>query len=490
MSEAIDSFHQRLIRELGRLGELVPGAGEWPVDRLRLSGTASFASCFDVDTAALAAAAASNLAAGVTDLDRDRVEALFTTRVEIDGRALPKWADLSGYYRTATDGIIQFHANFPHHAAGLVERLGCAPDRDAIQAAVLGWDPDELEAQLIADGMVAARMRTLDEWAAHPHARATEHLPLITVEQIGDAPPRPADPDRALRVLDCSRVLAGPVTGMTLAAHGADVLRVGAAHLPSVELCVAATGFGKRNTNLDLTTATGAAAFGDLLDSADVWIDGYRPGALASHGFPAERIGPGGVVVQISAFDGSADTDGPWAGRRGYDSIVQTTTGIVAEGTARRATEGTARRAAEGTARRAAEDTARRAVEGTARRAVEGTARRAAEDTDRPAPTPLPVQALDYCTGLLGAFAALRLAQHQARVGGTWVARLSLLRTRNWLVGLAPPADFDPSPAEARAETLHTVNTEWGRLTAPRPIGGHWPTPPQPLGTAEPAWQA
>jgi hypothetical protein len=449
-----DEAPTRRVREAAtEVARLVPGP-DLAVDRLRLTGTASFASCFDVDTAALTASALSNLAAGVADLDRDRVAALFAGRVLVDGETRPAWADLSGNYRTSTGGFIQFHCNFPHHRDGVVARLGCAPERDAVQRAVLDWDPDELEATLIADGMIAARMRTLAEWAAHPHALATAGLPLITVERIGDGPPRPppgagdAAGGRRLRVLDCSRVLAGPVAGMTLAAHGADVVRVGAGRLPTVEACVLATGFGKRNTDLDLATPGGAADFAALLGGADVWIDGYRPGALAGLGFPAERAGPGSVVVQVNAFDTTDDIPPgratPWAGRRGFDSIVQTTTGIAAEGMAR---------------------------------------------SGRDTPTPLPVQANDFCTGLLAAFAARRLVDHQARVGGTWLARLSLLRTRNWLVDLAPPVDFEPAPVPVLPEALQTVDSDWGRLTAAHPIGGGWATPPRPLGTSPPTWE-
>ncbi len=442
-----DPLTARIIEAAGPIVDLVPGP-ELAIDELTVGGTTSFPSCFDVDTAALTAAALSNLVAGETHLDRDRVAALFAGRIRVDGEALPTWADLSGTYPTATGGFIQFHCNFPHHAAGVVARLGCEPTREAVERAVLDWDPDELEAQLIADGMIAARMRTLAEWDDHPHARATAELPLITVERIGDGEPRPAPgADRRLRVLDCSRVLAGPVTGMTLAAHGADVLRVGAARLPSVELCVLATGFGKRNTDLDLATDEGSAAFGRLLDTADVWIDGYRPGALAGLGFPVERAAPGSVTVQINAFDAPedipADRPTPWAGRRGYDSIVQTTTGLAAEGMARSGRDG---------------------------------------------PTPLPVQANDYCTGLLAAFAARRLVEHQSRVGGTWLARLSLLRTRNWLVGLAPPVDYEAALVEVAPGATQTVTTEWGELHAARPIGGSWPNPPAPLGSSPPVW--
>ncbi len=419
-----------------RVADLVPGPA-LAIDRLELSGASTFPSAFDVDLAARTCAGLAVLADGGTTLDLDRLMALLVTHVEVDGGAVPAWADLSGYYDTADGGHIQLHCNFPHHAAGVVHRLGCDANRPAVQHAILDWNADELEAQLIDDGMIAARLRTMNEWTRHPHARATGGLPLIDIEQLGDAPPRPTG--RRDRVLDCSRVLAGPIAGMTLAAQGCDVLRVGAAHLPSVDVGVLATGFGKRNAFADVTTDDGSQRFGALLDDADVWIDAYRPGAFERAGFGLDRVPPGAVVVQISAFDWV----GPWAGRRGFDSIVQSTTGIVDAG-----------RVASG----------------------------------RDGPTPLPVQALDYCTGLLAAFTAMRLRRHQAAHGGTWLARLSLLRARNWLVSLGGPEPFQPEVARALPSALHTVDTPFGRVTAARPILGAWSSGPQPLGSAEPAW--
>ena len=421
------------------LERLVPGR---PLPDITLTGDGSFPSAFDVDGALFTAAAAANLAFGETELDRRRVVALCAGRADVDGEPIPSWADLSGYYRTAAGGYLQFHANFPHHAAGIVDRLGCAPDREAVQEAVMQWDADELETALIADGMIAARLRTLDEWAAHPHAAATNALPVITVERLGDAPPR--NPSRRRRVLDCSRVLAGPVAGLQYAAHGADVLRVGSAHLPSVEIGVLTTSSGKRNAFVELGTESGRQTFGRLLDGADVWIDAYRPGALAARGVPVDAAPPGSVVVQVCAFDWV----GPWAGRRGFDSIVQSTTGIVHAGSQ--------------------------------------STKSGAAESDRP--VPLPVQALDYATGLLAAYAAERLVHHQAAVGGTWLARLSLLRTRNWLVAAGGPTPFTHGAVEPDPSAMHTVATPFGAVTTARPIGGDWPHGPQPLGSSAPVW--
>ncbi len=426
-----------LEQEVTRIAALVPGP-KLDAAALTLTGRGGFASAFDVETAALTAAGLANLAFGSTALDRARVVALFSGAVELDGEPVPQWADLSGYYRTADDRLLQLHCNFPHHAAGVVERLGCDPTRESVQDAIGKQNAWQLESELIADGMIAACVRTLGEWAEHPHAIATRGLPLISVERIGDAPPR--DPDRRLRVLDCSRVLAGPVAGMTFAAHAADVLLIGAPHLPSVDIGVLATGFGKRNAFADLDTPVGRTDFTRLLESCDVWIDSYRPGAFAARGFSGQRA-PGTVTVQVSAFDWT----GPWSGRRGFDSIVQSTTGIVDAGS---------------------------------------------QASGTPDPVPLPVQALDFCTGLLAAFAGRRLIDHQAVHGGTWRARVSLLRTRDWLRSLGDAKPFAPARPVLDPAARDAVETPFGRVTAACPIGGHFHSGPQPLGSSAPEWLA
>ena len=424
------------IEVLAEIDQLFPGPA-MEIEDVEFDGSPGFDSAFDVDTAAMASAGAAVVTAGGSRIDSERVKATFVGNVLVNGEPIPKWSDLSGYYRTSKDRHLQFHCNFPHHAAGVVSLLGCEPERAAVQEAVLDWDPVELETALIERGMIAAYLRTINEWSQHPHAVATRDLPLISVTQIGEAAPRPLN--GPARVLDCSRVLAGPIAGQTLASQGADVLRVGSAGLPSVELCVIVSGAGKRNTNVDLTAPDGRSTFAGLLSEADIWIDAYRPGALDGHGFGIDAVTPGSVVVQLCAFD----TVGPWADRRGFDSIVQSTTGIVEAG-------------------------------------------RSAAGAD--APTPLPVQALDYATGLLAAAAATKVRAHQAEVGGTWRIEVSLLRTRNWLVGLGGPAPFTPSQPAVSDEAMTTIDSSFGAVTVPRPLSGEFALGPQALGSAEPAF--
>ncbi|MGI9608462.1 MAG: CoA transferase [Acidimicrobiales bacterium] len=430
------------------------GGGESPT--VELTGSVpGDRSAFRVGLAA--SAASSSVPAAVADilgmpsatLDPALALAGFCGYVRREGEKVPAWAPLSGYYRTADDRLVQLHCNFAHHAAGVAARLGVPEDREAFERAIATWKAEELETALIDDGMIAAVCRTLEEWDDHPHAMAVADLPLLSVDRLAVGPrggQLELDVDLPLagvRVLDCSRVLAGPVAGQTLANLGADVMRVGAEHLPFVDIGVMATGTSKRNVNIDLRTPEGRTSFTQLLERADVMIDGFRPGALEDHGFgPDEvaRVAPQCSVVQISAFD----RIGSWAGRRGYDSIVQSTTGIVRAGM---------------------------------------------EAATADMPTPLPVQALDYTTGFFAAAAAIRAIERQRRTGESVIAQLSLIRTRNWLVGLGGPAPFTPQAITPEQNQLAIVSSDFGDLELVRPFVGTWRWGPRLLGADTAAWQ-
>jgi hypothetical protein len=304
--------------------------------------------------------------------------------------------------------------------------------------------------------MVVAAMRSFAEWDAHPHSRAVAALPAVSITRIGDAPPSPlpAGADRplaGLRVLDQTRVVAGPVCGRTLAAHGADVLLVTSPSLPSVPTLVIDTGRGKRSASLDLRAPGGAAAMRDLVCGADVLVQGYRPGGLAGLGFAPQdtaRLRPGLVYVSLSAYG----TTGPWAGRRGFDSLVQTASGFNA-----------------------------------------AEAEAAGVDT----PKPLPAQALDHASGYLMAFGALAALHRRAVEGGSWHVQVSLARTGQWIRDLGRVAGglacADPTQADI-ADFLEVVPSGFGQLTTVRHAAKMTRTPARwdwmsvPLGTDPAAW--
>jgi crotonobetainyl-CoA:carnitine CoA-transferase CaiB-like acyl-CoA transferase len=305
------------------------------------------------------------------------------------------WASVSGDYAGA-DGWIRIHANFPHHAAAAARALGVPEDHDAFAAAIRTRPVRELEDAVHAAGGVAAAMRTAEEWAAHPAGDAVRGIPLVGVEPIAPAPPRALPPGprplSGVRVLDLTHVIAGPLCGRTLAAHGAAVIHVGAAHLPILRPLQLDHGFDKRDVFLDLRTESGRKSLRDLIADAHIVVSSYRPGALAALGFgPADlaELRPGIVSVELSAW-GHA---GPWAARRGFDSLVQMSSGIAAEPL--------------------------------------GTK-----------PTSLPAQVLDHATGWLAAGAAINGLRRQTAEGGSWRIRLALARTAAWFTDLGRlPAD-------------------------------------------------
>ncbi|PRX51320.1 CoA transferase family III [Prauserella shujinwangii] len=310
--------------------------------------------------------------------------------VLVDG-AVPgeAWAPLSDVYRAA-DGWVRLHCNYSHHAAAACRALGVPEERDALAAAVRDRAAEDVQEAVVAAGGAAAALRSRAAWRAHPQGAAVRTLPPVRFDPLGGTPPEPLPsgdrPLNGVRVLDLTHVIAGPVAGRTLAAHGADVLRIGAARLPALPLLDADTGLGKRSAHLDLRTDEGRAALWRLVREADVLIQSYRPGALAAWGFGPRQLAearPGLVVVDISAYGWT----GPWAERRGFDSLVQLASGL-------------------------------------------------AHDPGSARPRPLPAQALDHATGWLAATAAMLGLRRRAMTGGGTHARLALAGTAEWLDSL------------------------------------------------------
>src|SRR6059036_1319334 len=228
----------------------------------------------------------------------------------------------------AKDGRWSYlHCNFPNHRAAALSVLGVPEDREAVRQAVAKWDALALEEAIIAAKGAGGMVRTMEEWARHPQAAAIASLPLMEIVKIGEsAPEKLPDGDRPLsgiRVLDLTRVLAGPTCARTLAEHGADVMKITGAHLPSLGYQELDTGHGKLSAELDLRAPGDLDILRGLVRKADVFSQGYRPGTLANRGLSPEELAairPGLVYVSLSAF-GHA---GPWASRRGFDTVVQT----------------------------------------------------------------------------------------------------------------------------------------------------------------------
>jgi crotonobetainyl-CoA:carnitine CoA-transferase CaiB-like acyl-CoA transferase len=361
-----------------------------------------------------------------------------------------------GFYQTGDGRWIQVHSNMPHHREGALKLLGCEGTRESVEGAVAKWTAEDLENAFAAAGLPTAMVRSRAEWQAHPQGLAVAALPLLEIEKIGEAPPEPAGSGpRALsgvRVLDLTRVIAGPVCGRTLAAYGADVLLVSAPHLPNLPGLVIDTGLGKLSALLDLRQPDAATALRALVRSADVFCQSYRPGALAHLGFAPDdlaKIRPGIVCVTLSAFGHT----GPWRERRGFETIIQSVSGMAHEHGLAVGADG---------------------------------------------PQHLPAQVVDHGTGYLAAFGALIALARRAREGGSYLVRVSLAQTGRWVDALGR-VDGRRTPdlsLEAVQDLIADMDTPFGRLRYVLPAArlsetpAFWSRPTVPLGTHAAAWPA
>jgi len=427
-------------------------------------------SSFAVGTAAQATIGAAALAAAelwrrrggrrqrvAVDMRAAGIEFRSERYLRVNGKVPDEYHDtIAGLYRCGDGRWVRLHTNLPHHCSGLLRLIGCDHDRAAVVRTLEGWRAEDLEDAAAAAGLVVTACRSFAEWDAHPQGRALAQSPVFSIERIGDAPAEPlpaaARPLSGIKVLDLTRIIAGPVCGRTLAAHGADVLLVTAQHLPGMLPLIIDSGRGKLSTSLDLRQADARETLATLARQADVFVQGYRPGAIAAFGFgpqDAAKLRPGIVYVSLCAYG----HDGPWAKRRGFDSLVQTASGFnVAEAEAFGGNE----------------------------------------------PRALPAQVLDHATGYLLAFGAMAALAHRAEQGGSWHVRCSLAQTGTWLRGLGRIDGVncpDPRSADVR-DLLEETPSGFGTLTAVRHAAmlsetpPHWVRPAVPLGTHPPAWPA
>jgi crotonobetainyl-CoA:carnitine CoA-transferase CaiB-like acyl-CoA transferase len=442
------------------------------LDRVTLTGRDPvLPSSFAVGALAQASIAAAGLAAAeihrartgeaqtvTVDMRHAAIEFRSERHCKTDAPPADPWDKIAGLYRTRDRRWVRLHTNFPHHRDGILALLGCAYDRDTVQAKLLEWDGETFETAAAERRLVVTLMRSPAEWAAHPQGQAVAALPLIEITRIGDAPPRrwPAGdrPLSNLRVLDLTRIIAGPVAARCLAAHGADVLHVSSPNLPTIPSLVADTGRGKRPTYLDLDTAEGRDTLHALARDADVFLQGYRPGGLAARGFAPEALAkasPGIVAATLSAYGHV----GPWSPRRGFDSLTQNANGINFD------------------------EAKALSVDGI---------------VDRP--KELPAQALDHGAGYLLAFAMQMALLRQRREGGSWHVRTSLAEVGEWLKSLprVPDGPAHPDPKQNVADLLETTPSGFGPMTAVRHAAilsktpARWSRPALPLGTCPPVW--
>lgn len=301
------------------------------------------------------------------------------------------------------------HFGLPNLKERMLEVLGCEPNPASVAKAVGKWAALDLEAAIDAARVCGGMVRTNAEWLATPHGQVLAKKPIVEIIKIGDSDPEPMPkgqrPLDGIRVLDLTRILAGPIAARTLAEHGADVLMIAAERLPQIPEHVIDTSHGKRSTFLDLKTTAGASQLKALVKGADVFSQGYRPGMLKGLGFGPEELAalrPGIVCTSISCYG----ADGPFSHRGGWEQVAQTMTGIC-------------------------------------------------HDNNPERPHLLPAAACDYTTGYLAAYGILLALARRAQEGGSYHVRVSLCQSGMFIYRQGkvefPRTDMDLAPAEIDA---------------------------------------
>lgn len=385
----------------------------------------------------------------------------------VNGKRPPSsWGPIGGLHATA-DGHVRIHDNFAHHRIGVLKLLGLedGSSREDVAREVKKWKKVEFEEAAHRNGLAAYALRSYDEWEALPQSSAVADFPIL-IRKISEDGPKclpsslKKDADRCLRglrVLELSRVIAAPIAGKTLAVNGADVLWVTSPNLPDLPSLDINLSRGKRTIQLELNDPEDQETLRELVKDADVFIQGYRPSSLSARGFSAKDLAalkPGLVYANMSAFG----PDGPWSGRRGFDSLVQTATGMnISE----------------------------------------------AEHYGEEAPArPMPCQALDHAGGYFLATGICAALYKRAMEGGSWEVHVSLAGVMKYLrsLGQYPGREgFEhPNPAKGMEDVPegHLVegNSDFGRLKGLRPaavINGAMPgfdRMSRKLGSDNPEW--
>lgn len=459
----MDTLTQKLLAEIGQSFGHSDNA---PAIALTVGGEGSLNSAFPVSELATASLGAAGLACAQllrqnqggepqVLVDSRLASLWFGWTLRPLGWSLPAaWDALAGDYATR-DGWIRLHTNAPHHRKAVEQVLGPHQDKNALAQKVLTWKKGELELAVIEAGGCAAEMRSVEAWRQHIQGKSVAQEPLCHQRQQAEAPPPgwalpAARPLHGVRVLDLTRIIAGPVATRFLAGLGADVLRIDPYGWdePGVEHEVL---LGKRCARLNLNNPHDRHTFEHLLKNADVLVHGYRVGALEKLGYGAEQrrtLSPGLIDVCLNAYGWS----GPWRGRRGFDSLVQMSCGLAESGM---------------------------------------------QWKNAAVPVPLPVQALDHATGYLMATAVLHGMRQRLLQGTGYSARLSLARTAQLLFDNPYPQQHPLTPvaaATAADENPETELTHWGaaqRLIAPLQLNGTallWALPATTLGSSQPQW--
>lgn len=353
-------------------------------------------------------------------------------------------------YWTKDDRLFMPHFGMAHMKAKVLDILGCEFNPQAIGKAVAKWNAEELDEAIAAANCCGGIVRSEAEWQAHPHGQVLGAQAVVEIEKIGESDPEPfqkeGPPLAGVRVLDLTRILAGPVAARTLGEYGADVLMIGAEHVPQIKKFVIDLSHGKRSCYLDMRDAAEAAQLKALVKDADVFSQGYRPDTLTAKGFGPEELAairPGLIYTSINCYG----SGGPLSNRGGWEQIAQTVTGISHE--------------------------------------------------NGEFPELLPVYFTDYGTGYLGAYGTMLALARRAREGGSYHVKVSLCQTGMFLQRqgrIADPSQSTPLAPEEVIALQQDSQTSYGDIRHLAQVVRHgeiqprYAGPSPALGSARAEW--
>lgn len=359
-------------------------------------------------------------------------------RVDGDPVPQPWWIVpvTNGMYQCSGGEWIYLQGQLEHLHLGILRLLGCEDSAESVREAVAAWDAFELEDALAERGLCGAVARTPEAWQTHPQGALLASKPLVEIVKIGEAEPGPlGDGSRPLsdvRVLEFARILAGPMTGRTLAEHGAEVLNVANEAQVDLFMTCLVTGRGKRSTFLNLNVPGEADRLRRLADDCRVFVNGFRSGALEAHGLGPDDLAerhPGIVYVSVNCYG----NDGPWRERRGWEQLAQMVSGLaLGQG-----------------------------------------------EAGKPEIVP-PGAPNDFITGILAAYGAMVALERQAREGGTWHVKASLSQTAGWILRNGRLDPGKPDGPRVGPELLQRSHGPLGETT-------HL-APPVRMGLTPPRW--
>ena len=362
---------------------------------------------------------------------------------------------LTGIFQTKDGRWLLPHFGLDHLRRRMLDLLQADANPNSIAKAVAKWDALDLENAIDEARVCGGMIRKNDEWLQEPHGKILAAKPVVEIIKIGDSEPEPMPagdrPLSGIRALDLTRILAGPITGRTLAEHGADVLMISAPHLPQVWSYVADTSHGKRSCYLDLRDESEKQTLLDLVKTADVFSQGYRPDKINQMGLGPEELAdirPGLVYVSINCYG----ADGPFSHRAGWEQIAQIMTGIAAEGV---------------------------------------------QSSSGYKPKTLPAAANDYITGYLGAYGTLLALARRAREGGSYHVRVSLCQTGMMIYDQgkvsALPENLNLEISDVESLCIES-DSHLGRIKHLAPVLSlsetrpHWALPTPKMGSNDPRW--